>query len=223
LQYAFGRRGDLRASSANQRRSFKKLNQMSDESSTPRILMIAGPNGAGKTTVTPRILKSAYDIAEWVNADVIARGLSGLQPEAAAWQAGRVMIDRLRELTEQRKSFAFETTLAGRSYAKWIEPLLISGYEFHLYYVTVESADMCVARVARRVRAGGHHVPDDVVRRRYSARCGISLTFIDRLPMLDCLRQFAGGWTVLVATGAYNDTMVVADQRVWDRLEENLR
>ena len=68
---------------------------MAKESVTPRILMIAGPNGAGKTTVTPRILKKAYDIAEWVNADVIARGLSGLQPESAAWEAGRVMIDRL--------------------------------------------------------------------------------------------------------------------------------
>ena len=79
---------------------------MPQESATPRILMIAGPNGAGKTTVTPRILKQAYDIAEWVNADVIARGLSGLQPEAAAWQAGRVMIDRLRELAGERQSFA---------------------------------------------------------------------------------------------------------------------
>ena len=153
---------------------------MPQESATPRILMIAGPNGVGKTTVTPRILKQAYDIAEWVNADVIARGLSGLQPEAAAWQAGRVMIDRLRELAGERQSFAFETTLSGRSYYKWIEELRLTGYEFHLYYVTVESADMCVARVARRVRAGGHHVPDEVVRRRYSASLRNSSNSIGR-------------------------------------------
>ncbi len=186
--------------------------------------MIAGPNGAGKTTVTPRILKSAYDIAEWVNADVIARGLSGLQPESASWEAGRVMIERLHELAAQQQSFAFETTLAGRSYFKWINELRSTGYEFHLYYVTVESADICVARVARRVRAGGHHVPDDVVRRRYSA----SLR-----NFFELYRPVADSWTVydnsrergtvLVATGAFNDTMVVADQRAWDRLEENLR
>ena len=197
---------------------------MSDESSNPRILMIAGPNGAGKTTVTPRILKRAYAIAEWVNADVIAQGLSGLQPEAAAWQAGRVMIDRLRELAEQRQSFAFETTLAGRSYFKWIEELRSKGYEYHLYYVTVESPDMCIARVARRVRAGGHHVSDEVVRRRYSASLR---NFFDLYrPIADSWTVYDNsqkGGTVLVATGAYNDTMVVADQRVWDRLEENLR
>lgn len=105
---------------------------MLEESSTPRILMIAGPNGAGKTTVTPRILKKAYDIVEWVNADVIAQGLSGLRPESAAWQAGRVMIERLRELADQRQNFAFETTLAGRSYFKWIDELRTTGYEFHL-------------------------------------------------------------------------------------------
>jgi predicted ABC-type ATPase len=196
---------------------------MSKGSAAPRILMIAGPNGAGKTTVTPRILEKAYEIAEWVNADVIAQGLSGLRPEAAAWQAGRVMIDRLRELAEQRQSFAFETTLAGRSYARWMEPLITSGYEFHLFYVTVESSDMCIARVARRVRAGGHHVPDDVVRRRYSA----SLR-----NFFDLYRPMADSWTVydnsgereaqLVATGAHNDTMVIADQRIWDRLEESL-
>src|SRR6187431_411274 len=115
---------------------------MPQESATPRILMIAGPNGVGKTTVTPRILKKGYEIVEWVNADVIARGLSGLQPEAAAWQADRVMIDRLRELAGERRSFAFETTLSGRSYYKWMEELRLTGYEFHLYYVTVESADM---------------------------------------------------------------------------------
>jgi predicted ABC-type ATPase len=190
--------------------------------STPRILMIAGPNGAGKTTVTPRILKKAYDIAEWVNADVIAQGLSGLQPEAAAWQAGRVMIDRLRELAKRRASFAFETTLAGRSYAQWMEPLLETGYEFHLYYVTVRSADICVSRVAHRVRAGGHHVPENVVRRRYSA----SLR-----NFFELYRPMADSWTVydnskvgkptLVATGAYNDTIVIADQTVWNRLVEN--
>ena len=132
------------------------------------------------------------------------------------------MIDRLRELAQERKSFSFESTLAGRSYARWIEPLLNTGYEFHLYYATVRSADICVSRVAQRVRAGGHNIPEDVIRRRYSA----SLR-----NFFELYRPMADSWTVydnskvgeptLVATGAYNDTIIVADQVVWNRLAEN--
>jgi predicted ABC-type ATPase len=192
---------------------------MVDESAVPRILMIAGPNGAGKTTLTPRILRKVYGISDWVNADIIAQGLSGLRSETVAWQAGRVMIERLRELAFQHQSFAFETTLAGRSYAAWIAQQVAANYELHLYYVTVLSADICVARVARRVQAGGHHIPEDVIRRRYTA--SIQNFF-------ELYRPMASSWTIydnsskqsptLVATGAYDETLVVADHTVWNRL-----
>jgi predicted ABC-type ATPase len=197
------------------------MTRMADESSVPRILMIAGPNGAGKTTLTPRILRKVYGISDWVNADVIAQGLSGLRPETAAWQAGRVMIERLRELANQQQSFAFETTLAGRCYARWIDDILNFGYEFHLFYVTVESADICVARVAHRVRAGGHHVPEDVIRRRYTA--SLHNFFQLYRPMADnwtVYENSKGGKPTLVATGAHNDTLIVADQRAWNRIAE---
>ena len=103
----------------------------------------------------------------FVNADVIARGLSAFNPEAAAFQAGRVMLLRLRELAQERIDFAFETTLASRVFAPWLAALIESGYVFTLIYVWVKSPDLCIDRVARRVSTGGHHVPDDVVRRRY--------------------------------------------------------
>ena len=134
----------------------------------PKVVVIAGPNGAGKTTITPRVLRSV-DVLEWVNADVIARGLSGLQPESAAWEASRVMLQRLRRLARERASFAFETTLAARSYAAMIRNLVADQYEFHLFYVVVPSAETAVERVKHRVLSGGHNVPEEDVRRRFQA------------------------------------------------------
>jgi predicted ABC-type ATPase len=106
-------------------------------------------------------------VTEFVNADTIARGLSEFQPETVAVEAGRIMIRRLRELAAQRANFAFETTLASRTFAPWIAGLRRTGYAFHLVYLWLHSADMAVSRVAGRVRIGGHHVPEDTVRRRY--------------------------------------------------------
>src|SRR5688500_7103534 len=107
---------------------------MADEEKTPKVVVIAGPNGAGKTTITPRVLRSV-EVLEWVNADVIARGLSGLQPDSAAWEASRIMLRRLRHLAAERRSFAFETTLAARSYASMIRDLVADVYHFHLFFV----------------------------------------------------------------------------------------
>jgi predicted ABC-type ATPase len=101
-----------------------------------------------------------------VNADVIARGLSGFSAEAVALDAGRMMLERLHELAAGQQSFAFETTLASRSFAPWIAKLKQSGYEFHLAYFWLPTADMAVARVTERVRAGGHAVPEGDIRRR---------------------------------------------------------
>ena len=116
----------------------------------PSVVVIAGPNGAGKSTVAPALLSEYLGIGEFVNADVIARGLSAFNPEGAARHAGRVMLARLHELAAQGADFAFETTLASRTVAPWIAELIESGYEFHLAYVWVSSPKLSVARVARR-------------------------------------------------------------------------
>ena len=139
---------------------------MSSES-TPKVILLAGPNGAGKSTAAPRLLHESLGIVEFVNADVIARGISGFEPERAAIRAGRIMLDRLDELAGQRVSFALETTLSGRAFAPWLERLIETGYEFHLFYLWLQSPDFAVNRVAERVLKGGHFIPEDTIRRRY--------------------------------------------------------
>ena len=101
----------------------------------PSIVILAGPNGAGKSTVAPALLHGALAVDEFVNADVIARGLSAFDPESVALTAGRVMLARLHELAEQRVSFAFETTLASRTFAPWLRDLKASGYAVHLFFL----------------------------------------------------------------------------------------
>lgn len=107
-------------------------------------------------------------IPTFVNADAIARGLNGLNPEAEAIRAGRIMLTQLDELVAERADFAFETTLAARTYASWLAKLRVTGYEVYLYYYWLRSAELAITRVAERVRSGGHFVPDDTVRQRYS-------------------------------------------------------
>jgi predicted ABC-type ATPase len=132
--------------------------------SSPNVVVLAGPNGAGKSTSAPSILKDALGVDEFVNADAIAQGLSGFAPERAGLAAGRIMLARLRELARQRSS-----SLASRSFAPWIADLMRTGYQFHLVFLWLPHPDIAVARVAARVRTGGHDVPEETIRRRYEA------------------------------------------------------
>lgn len=134
----------------------------------PQIIAIAGPNGAGKSTLAPFLIRDDYGLMEYVNADSIAIGLAAFSPESVAFESGRIMLKRLRDLAEQKVDFAFETTLASRTYATWIADLRDKGYEFHLIYLWLNSADLAVQRVRERVRRGGHDVPEEVIRRRYA-------------------------------------------------------
>ena len=134
---------------------------------TPRVVVLAGINGAGKTTASMDLLVNVLKIPIFVNADAIARGLNGLNPESEAFRAGKIMLAHLEELVAERASFAIETTLAARTYARWLADLRMLGYETHLYYYWLESPEMAIRRVALRVASGGHHVPDATVRQRY--------------------------------------------------------
>lgn len=122
----------------------------------PGVVILAGPNGAGKSTVAPALLHGALGVDEFVNADVIAQGLSAFEPDRVAIAAGRIMLARLNELAAQRADFAFETTLATRSFARWLRGLRLSGYDVHLFFLWLFSADLAVARVADRVGMEGH-------------------------------------------------------------------
>ncbi len=135
---------------------------------TPQVIVMAGPNGAGKSTLAPFLLRDSLDLHDYVNADPIALGLSGFNPESVAFKAGRVMMNRLRDLATHRKSFAFETTLATRFYATWVEELRHEGYNFQLIFLWLQSPELAVQRVHERVLSGGHDVPESVVIRRYA-------------------------------------------------------
>ena len=135
--------------------------------SAPQVIIIAGPNGAGKSTLAPSLLRDAFGPMPFVNADTIALGLSAFRPEVVAFEAGRVMLKRLRDLARQKESFAFESTLASRSYVSWLTSLRQQDYEVHLIFLSLRSPDLATQRVKERVRAGGHDVPEQIIRRRF--------------------------------------------------------
>ncbi len=134
----------------------------------PRVVILGGINGAGKTTASRAVLADVLNIPTFVNADAIARGLNGLNPEAESFRAGRLMLQEMARLVEERAEFAFETTLSARTYAGWLRTLRVLGYKVYLFYYWLDSPELAIERVARRVKAGGHHVPDGDIRRRYA-------------------------------------------------------
>lgn len=134
---------------------------------TPKIIVIAGCNGAGKSTIAPHLLRDGFGLKDFVNADTIAQGLSAFSPESVSFEAGRLMLKRLKDLANKRKSFAFETTLATRFYAKWLAELQQNGFEFHLIFLWLNSPELAFERVHERVNQGGHDISEDVIYRRY--------------------------------------------------------
>lgn len=131
------------------------------------VYIIAGPNGAGKTTFAREFLPNYADCRNFVNADLIAKGMSPFSPESAAIRAGRLMLAEIDFLAKRRADFGFETTLSGRSYLKLIRELKERGYEAHFFYLWIPSAELALSRIKERVLRGGHDVPEDVVRRRF--------------------------------------------------------
>lgn len=134
-----------------------------------RVIIIAGPNGAGKTTFAREFLPNEADCPVFVNADLIAAGLAPFAPETAAIQAGRLMLQELRRHFAARESFAFETTLSGRGYLRLIDQWQAAGYRVKLIFLQLDSAEEAIARVAQRVKQGGHDIPEPVIRRRFAA------------------------------------------------------
>lgn len=134
-----------------------------------KVIIIAGPNGAGKTTFAREFLPHEAACPVFVNADLIAAGLSPFDVEAAAFQAGRLMLSELKRHFQARQSFAFETTLAGRGYLHHIARWRAAGYRVELIFLRLNTADEAVARVEQRVRQGGHTIPEAVIRRRFVA------------------------------------------------------
>ena len=133
----------------------------------PRALILAGPNGSGKTTFATEFLTAEGHCPTFLNADLIAAGLSPFAPEKANVTAMRLMAERIRECVEHRQDFAVESTLAGRTYANLIRQWKQVGYVVKIVFLRLDSPEMAVARVQHRVRLGGHNIPELVIRRRY--------------------------------------------------------
>jgi len=131
------------------------------------MYIIAGPNGAGKTTLSYTILPEIFDCDEFVNADEIARGISPLNPEKAGIRAGRLMLQRIKELMNQGESFAFETTLSTKSYQGFIKQAKDLGYDITLLFLMLDSVELAIHRVQTRVSEGGHNIPIQTIERRY--------------------------------------------------------
>lgn len=189
-----------------------------------QIVIIAGPNGAGKSTLAPILLRDQLGLLEFVNADTIAAGLSGFRPEAAALEAGRIVLKRMRELAARKQSFAFETTLATRSYANWLVGLKQDGYQISLLYVWLQNDELARQRVQQRVAAGGHDIPAEIIRRRYSK--GVRNFFSLYQPLADewgVYDNSAAGAPRLIASGhsTTSQQLILAD--LWAKFCEVTR
>ena len=134
-----------------------------------KVIIIAGPNGAGKTTFAREFLPNEAGCPQFLNADLIAAGLAPFAPESAALPAARLMLAELERHFQTGQSFAFETTLSGRAYLRHIARWRGAGYRVELIFLRLASAQEALARVAQRVKQGGHHIPEAVIRRRFAA------------------------------------------------------
>ena len=185
-------------------------------SNKKQLYIIAGCNGAGKTTASFTILPEILGCKEFINADEIAKGLSPFQPESVAVQAGRIMLTRMDELLQKGETFAFETTLATKSYKQKIEWAQANGYEVTLLFFWLDSPNMAKKRVAQRVAEGGHSIPSQTIERRYHN--GIANLFAIYIDMVDICyifdnsegertpiaKKYKGGKEIIYNTDLYN-------------------
>jgi predicted ABC-type ATPase len=172
-----------------------------------RIVILAGPNGAGKTTFAREFLVREISCPAFVNADLIAAGLSPFDPERMALRAGRLMLELIEEHVARGESFTFETTLAGRNFARAIDQWRSAGYHVALIFLSLPSAELAIQRVAQRVRQGGHAVPDEVVRRRFSRGREHFETLYKPLVGTWMLYDNAGESPILIAAGGRREAM----------------
>lgn len=184
----------------------------------PTVVVIAGPNGAGKSMVAPFLLKQALGILEFVNADQIAIGLSAYSPETVSFEAGRIMLKRVHQLAASKVSFAFESTLASRTFALFLSRCKAQGFRVQIFYIALPGAALAVNRVALRVKLGGHNIRQADIERRFQRSLHnlfeLYLPLADRWTILDN----ASGTLKPIARGTVRRTHVEESEK-WFNLK----
>jgi predicted ABC-type ATPase len=186
----------------------------------PNLYIIAGCNGAGKTTASFTILPEMLDCDEFINADEIARGLSPLNYEKSAIEAGRIMLKRIDQLIKNNNDFAFETTLASKSYIKTIEKVKRLNYNVNLIFFWLESPALAIERVRLRVQEGGHNIPSKIIKRRYFS--GLKNLFEYYIPKCDYWMIFNNSESPaeFIAEGFSDAEINIKNNRIFDLIKK---
>jgi predicted ABC-type ATPase len=189
----------------------------------PNLYIIAGCNGAGKTTASFTVLPEMLDCEEFINADEIARGLSPLNPDKAAIEAGRIMLSKIDKLISQKQDFAFETTLSTKSYMNTINRARESGYEVTLVFFFLDSVELAIERVKTRVKEGGHDIPRQVIIRRYYA--GLGNLFKLYIPVCDYWMLFDNSrlHSELIAEGYLDIEHEIKNIRTFEMIKNKIQ
>jgi predicted ABC-type ATPase len=184
----------------------------------PFLYVIAGCNGAGKTTASYTVLPEMLNCKEFVNADEIAKGLSPFQPDSVAFEAGRIMLNRVKELISSKVDFAFETTLSTRSYRPLLIKAKTEGYKIVLIFFWLESIELAKERVRDRVSKGGHDIPIEVIERRYKRGLQNLFSFI---PIVDdwIICDNSSGQSLVVAEGNQILEVIVHNHDIWKTIK----
>ncbi len=187
----------------------------------PNLYIIAGCNGAGKTTASFTVLPEMLDCDEFINADEIARGISPLNPEKAAIEAGRFMLTKIEKLITNKKDFAFETTLATKSYVNTIQRAKQNGYQIVLVYFWLDSVSLAIERVRTRVHDGGHNIPEPVIIRRYFS--GLANLFNLYIPICNYWMIFnnSAAPSELVAEGYSSGEMEIINPETFEKIKKS--
>ena len=189
---------------------------------TRNVYIIAGPNGSGKTTFAREFLPTYAHCPNFVNADLIAQGLSPFSPRAAAIRSGRLVLEEIHGFARKEADFGFETTLSGKSYVNLLKALKRQGYKLHLFFLWVPGPELAVARIKERVAEGGHNVPIQDVKRRFNR--SISNFFRLYEPLLDSWMFFnnAGSVPILIAKRKNGQSEII-DRELFQGIQRNVR
>jgi predicted ABC-type ATPase len=186
----------------------------------PNLYIIAGCNGAGKTTASYTVLPDMLNCKEFVNADEIAKGISPFQPEKASFHAGKIMLERINELIDRGVDFAFETTLTTLYYKKMIALAKEKGYAITLLFFWLKNVHLAIERVKTRVSEGGHDIPEEVIRRRFSRGLDNLRDFIPLCNRWGIINNSESPYSV-IAQGDEEGISII-DKEIWDDLKNTI-